>query len=185
MTYAIATTYESQIFDDSGTPISATAIKLFPGWDRNGNGDIDGDTNDGDGVNTDTDHKSEYYKAYFGLENYTGWHKDAGKTEQWDTADLENLFKTIPFAYAWEGGKTYYYTDIEHFENQIGVVRNHHYKVEIQNVYGLGTPVIGTDVDDPDIPEVVTPEDKQHYIAAKINILSWKVVSSGVELGKK
>lgn len=173
------------VFDASGNKITATSIKIIKGWDKDGNGEIDGDINN-DGNNTGSVNKIEYYKVYFGLDNSNNsiWYKDNTQTVQFSEAELTTLFESIAYAYAWENGKTYYYTDIKHFENKIGVIRNHHYKVTIQGVNGLGTPVVGEDPNDPDIPEVVTPDDEQHYIAAKINILSWKVVENDVTLGK-
>lgn len=80
----------------------------------------------------------------------------------------------------WKSGMTYYYYEIKHLEgsNAIGVVRNHIYKTTITNIAGLGTPVY-----DPNViiyPE--KPEENDHYIAAQINILSWRVVNNSYDL---
>lgn len=86
-------------------------------------------------------------------------------------------------ALVWKSGMTYYYHEIEHKygeTNQFGVVRNHIYAVNVTAIAGLGTPVY-----DPDqiiYPE--TPGGNSHYIAAQINILSWRVVNNDVQLGK-
>lgn len=84
------------------------------------------------------------------------------------------------------GGKTYYYTPIKHLgkENtpaEYGVVRNHSYQVEISSIKGFGTPVYNPDTE---IITPVLPSDDKTYLAAKISVLSWRVVSSTVDLDK-
>ena len=80
-------------------------------------------------------------------------------------------------------GSTYYYTPIKHLgsEGQLGeygIVRNHSYQVTIQNIQGYGTPVY-----DPDkVIDPMIPSDDNTYLAARINVLSWRVVSSNVDL---
>lgn len=81
------------------------------------------------------------------------------------------------------GGKTYYYTPIKHLGDkdskaEYGVVRNHSYQVEISSIKGFGTPVYNPDTEI--IP--VLPSDDLTYLAAKISVLSWRVVSSKVDL---
>lgn len=81
------------------------------------------------------------------------------------------------------GGKTYYYTPIKHLgikdsKAEFGVVRNHSYQVEISSIKGFGTPVYNPDTEI--IP--VLPSDDLTYLAAKISVLSWRVVSSKVDL---
>lgn len=82
------------------------------------------------------------------------------------------------------GGKTYYYTPIKHLgkENtpaEYGVVRNHSYQVEISSIKGFGTPVYNPDSE---IIKPVLPSDDLTYLAAKISVLSWRVVSKKVDL---
>lgn len=82
------------------------------------------------------------------------------------------------------GGKTYYYTPIKHLgkENspaEYGVVRNHSYQVEISSIKGFGTPVYNPDSE---IITPVLPSDDLTYLAAKISVLSWRVVSKKVDL---
>ena len=82
-------------------------------------------------------------------------------------------------ALLYEGGKTYYFTDIKHLGNTYGVVRNHIYDINIKSITGLGTPVVSGN------PVIVTPEvpeDNATYVAAQINILSWKIVTNEVDL---
>lgn len=80
-------------------------------------------------------------------------------------------------------GFTYYYTPIKHLGSEgklgeYGIVRNHSYQVTIQNIKGFGTPVYDpTKEIDPMIPS-----DANTYLAARINVLSWRVVSSSVNL---
>lgn len=95
---------------------------------------------------------------------------------------VNGILKTIPGARVWESGLTYYYADIKHLgaertKGLYGVVRNHVYDIKVNSVVGLGTPVY-----DPD--EVIIPEkpgDDETYIAAKINILSWRIVPNDVD----
>lgn len=80
-------------------------------------------------------------------------------------------------------GDTYYYTPIKHLGGEgklgeYGIVRNHSYQVTIQNIKGFGTPVY-----DPDkVIDPMIPSDKNTYLAASIKVLSWRVVSSKVDL---
>ena len=80
-------------------------------------------------------------------------------------------------------GATYYYTPIKHLGTagslgEYGIVRNHSYQVTIQNIKGFGTPVYDPDKEiDPMIPS-----DENTYLAASIKVLSWRVVSSKVDL---
>lgn len=80
-------------------------------------------------------------------------------------------------------GDTYYYTPIKHlgtpgYLGEYGIVRNHSYQVTIQNIKGFGTPVY-----DPDkVIDPMIPSDENTYLAASIKVLSWRVVSSKVDL---
>lgn len=96
---------------------------------------------------------------------------------------VNEILKSLPGAKVWHDGLTYYYTDIEHFgaddtKGKYGVVRNHVYEISINSVVGLGTPVLKTD-------EVIVPQKPENvdtYIAAQINILSWRIVKQSVDL---
>ena len=80
-------------------------------------------------------------------------------------------------------GATYYYTPIKHLGGEgklgeYGIVRNHSYQVTIQNIKGFGTPVYDPKKEiDPMIPS-----NDNTYLAASIKVLSWRVVSSKVDL---
>lgn len=81
-------------------------------------------------------------------------------------------------ALVWNSGMTYYYNKIKHLNDFDGVVRNHIYAINVTKIAGLGTPVY--DPGETIYPE--TPEENDHYIAAQINILSWRVVDEDYEL---
>lgn len=80
----------------------------------------------------------------------------------------------------WNSGMTYYYNEIKHLQgcSDPSVVRNHVYKITIANIAGFGTPVYNPG----DIIYPEKPEENDHYIAAKINILSWRVVNNSYNL---
>lgn len=80
-------------------------------------------------------------------------------------------------------GQTYYIVDIEHLGTagaKYGVVRNHVYQIDIESIKGYGTPVYSgnSNLEDPEYPTV----DEASYVAARINVLSWKVVKQGVDI---
>ena len=81
-------------------------------------------------------------------------------------------------ALVWNSGMTYYYNEIKHLNDFDGVVRNHIYAINVTKIAGLGTPVY--DPEEVIYPE--QPEENDHYIAAQINILSWRVVDEDYEL---
>ena len=81
-------------------------------------------------------------------------------------------------------GYVYYYTPIKHLgtttgsTGEYGVVRNHVYAVTITDIKGYGTPIFDPDKD----IDTTHPSNEEVYIAASINVLSWRVVSSNVTL---
>ena len=81
-------------------------------------------------------------------------------------------------------GMTYYYTPIRHLAQNktemgyYGVVRNHSYRITINTMSGFGTPVYDPD----EVIDPVIPKDTETYLAARINVLSWRVVPSSVDL---
>ena len=97
-------------------------------------------------------------------------------------ADLNKLLAKYP-AQIYNGGNTYYYTPIKHLGaagkiGEYGIVRNHQYVINLQTIKGFGTPVY--DPDEIIIPSV--PSNNKSYIAAKINVLSWRLVKQDVNL---
>ena len=81
-------------------------------------------------------------------------------------------------------GYVYYYTPIKHLgtttgsTGEYGVVRNHIYDVTITDIKGYGTPIFDPNKD----IDTTHPSNEEVYIAARINVLSWRVVSSDVTL---
>lgn len=91
---------------------------------------------------------------------------------------------------AFTNGMMYYAIPIEHLagfgiegntkviiEGSYGVVRNHWYQIVLDKLEKLGTGVF----DKTEVIIPTTPEQK-YYLAATINILSWKIVNQSVEL---
>ena len=115
-------------------------------------------------------------------------------------ADLSN---SIPASH-YVNGLAYFYQPIEHYsagtgqdgyEGLYGIVRNHAYVLTINSITSLGAPIddkhAPKDDDDPDNPgpdpgdEPIEPNPddlKDAYINATLNVLSWHVVSQGVDL---
>ena len=94
-------------------------------------------------------------------------------------AYLDNIHPALLY----NEGHTYYYIDIEHLGTaaaKFGVVRNHVYQIAVNSIKGYGTPVFNPN------SEIVTPEypelEQESYVAARINVLSWKVVKQGVDI---
>ena len=94
--------------------------------------------------------------------------------------------KTVEPALLYAEGNTYYIVDIEHLGTagaKYGVVRNHVYQIDIKSINGYGSPVyngLSFIVDQPEYPI----EDEASYVAARINVLSWKIVKQGVNVGQ-
>ncbi|MBO7311745.1 MAG: Mfa1 fimbrilin C-terminal domain-containing protein [Alistipes sp.] len=98
-----------------------------------------------------------------------------------------HLAQYVEPALLYNDGQTYYIVDIEHLgadKNKpayYGVVRNHVYEVDINSIKGYGSPVYdGLDftVEQPEYPE----EYDDTYVAAKINVLAWKIVKQTVDI---
>lgn len=110
--------------------------------------------------------------------------KSDGTFETTDSNDeLNNSLAQSPVQVRKEG-MTYYYTPIRHLAQNktemgyYGVVRNHSYRITINTISGFGTPVYNPD----EIIDPVIPKDTETYLAARINVLSWRVVTSDVDL---
>lgn len=101
-----------------------------------------------------------------------------------DKSGVYNMLQGTP-AEVRKGGMAYYYTTIKHLGEvgklgEYGIVRNHSYQISLNSIKGFGTPVY-----DPNKIIVPTiPSDDKTYLAAKINVLSWRVVPSTVDLDK-
>ena len=99
--------------------------------------------------------------------------------------DLNVALKAIEPAILYSNGYTYYYTDIQHLKSATattyGIVRNHVYEVNIKSITGLGTPV-GDVTSIINVPVTPDEEDIKTYLAAEINILSWKLITNDIDL---
>lgn len=129
-----------------------------------------------------------YYATAVVTDNTITWYEKTinNETGEAEYQPIENvnsyIYIKLGYALLWETGETYYYFEIHHLgeENYAaynGIVRNHIYKTYITSVAGLGTPVY-------DPKEDINPErpDKESIISAKVNILSWRIVTHDYEL---
>lgn len=98
----------------------------------------------------------------------------------------EEILKALGSATAYRDNiKTIFTVPIQHLnysekaenEGRFGIVRNHVYKLTLNSIKNLGEGVY-----DPDEDIVITPEPKEYFVGATLNILSWKVVNQGVDL---
>ena len=101
-----------------------------------------------------------------------------------DKSVVYNMLQGTP-AEVRKGGMAYYYTTIKHLGEkgklgEYGIVRNHSYQISLNSIKGFGTPVYNPDK----IIVPTVPSDDKTYLAAKINVLSWRVVPSQVDLDK-
>ena len=101
-------------------------------------------------------------------------------------AEADNILAKYAKVIYW-GKDIYFFTDVQHFGPEgvgdVGVVRNHYYKLTVTSIKGLGTPYVpgvGGGGEDPIDP--VVPDNVEHELQAKINILKWKVVNQNVDL---
>ena len=82
-------------------------------------------------------------------------------------------------------GKAYYYVPIKHLGTTgnlgyYGVVRNHFYKITLNGIKGFGTPVYNPAKEiDP-----IVPTYSNTYLAARVQVLQWRVVNQNVSLGE-
>lgn len=136
-------------------------------------------------VTSSSELKLQNYQVVADLKGLTQLYlKKGGNFESVDVAKVRAEMQQAPVDIS-NGGKTYYYTPIKHLgkENypaEYGVVRNHSYQVEISSIKGFGTPVYNPDTE----ITPVLPSDDKTYLAAKISVLSWRVVSDKVDLDK-
>ena len=119
------------------------------------------------------------------LQKKVGTTEDASSFTDVSKADLQNLMNAEP-AQIRKDGMAYYYVPIRHLGTDpkkvgyYGIVRNHVYSINIQNMFGFGTPVYNPDkVIDP-----IIPSNAATYLAARINVLSWRVVKNNADLDK-
>lgn len=108
----------------------------------------------------------------------------SGSFETTDSNDELNALLAQSPVQVRKDGMTYYFTPIRHLAQNktemgyYGVVRNHSYRITINTISGFGTPVYNPD----EVIDPVIPKDTETYLAARINVLSWRVVPSSVDL---
>ena len=102
-------------------------------------------------------------------------------------AALNTKLAAVPSAVIYKNGQTYYFFDIKHLgatgkAAEYGVVRNHIYSININSIGGYGSPIYNgfANIETPEYPE--QPSDEGSYVSAQVNILSWRMVSQGVDI---
>lgn len=136
----------------------------------------------------ETDAKA--YEVYFQLSD-TGanktWYKYENgtyKENYIDVPTMNTILAAVQPALVYKNGMTYYWLDIKHLgaegkTAEYGIVRNHVYKVNINDITGYGTPVYNGTTD---FINLEKPEDIVTYVSAQVNILSWRVVENDYDL---
>lgn len=140
--------------------------------------------------------KQDSYKAYAQLNTpFSG--AATGEEEKLYTKNEEGNFEPVSdlttintalanyYAQIWKDGYSYYFTTVKHEGStgkkaEFGIVRNHVYDITATEIKGYGTPIYKPSEE---IVTPITPGDDYSYLAARVNILSWKVVSSDVTFG--
>ncbi len=136
-------------------------------------------------------------KSGYNLQDLTGAAKTITDVQATiSTAVTSGMLKDI---ICYTNGDCYYQVPIEHLTstdaNQFcGVVRNHVYQLTIDGVSAIGGAVSdpgsdpsvhpggGTTTTPGEDLVVIPGEEKNYYISAKLNILSWKVVNQSITL---
>lgn len=121
------------------------------------------------------DHNKKYY-----TKSSTGVYTEVTNKDEINTAigaDKAEIRKD---------GKAYYYIPIRHIgtdETKVGyygVVRNHYYKITLDGIKGFGTPVYNPAKEiDPTVPTY-----SNTFLAARVQVLQWRVVNQNVSLGE-
>ena len=144
-------------------------------------------------IGKNTEDNVNKYNAYVQFKStesnssYTWYTKSKGEYVEIEASGVESpsitntindMLLALGNAKVWADGYTYYWTDIAHLGNtgygDKGIVRNHLYDFSLTSFVGFGIPVLNPeeeiDPEEPDDPDLA-------YVAAEINILSWRVVT--------
>ena len=127
-------------------------------------------------------------KTWYQYSSAEGYQVLAAIEKEANKAKTNEYLATVEPALLYANGQTYYFIDVKHLgaagkTAEYGVVRNHVYQIDVTSIQGYGSPVyIGTS-------NILTPpeypiEDEASYVAARINVLSWRVVKQGVNVGQ-
>lgn len=162
--------------DSQYTPISASELQF-----------VKGSAVSGDSYRAYPQLKTSFDSAIDG-EKTNLYTESSGTYTVVSNSTVNTLLKAYS-AQIWTEGRCYYYTTIPHLATsgvgQYGVVRNHVYQITINGISGFGTPVYDPTPTEPDDDEDIDPEtptDDASYLAAKVNILAWRIVSKEVTL---
>lgn len=124
---------------------------------------------------------SKRYLTYLQLSSSSSYYSGDNKNA------INKILSGVTPCKKWDNGLTYYYTDIQHLptatddtKGKYGVVRNHIYDVVINNFTGIGTPASTDSYKDYIIPQKT--QEEYWYLAAAINILSWRWVQNSTTL---
>ena len=125
-------------------------------------------------------------KIWYKYSSAGGYEVFGNTSVEGDNADKANEYlESVEPALLYARGQTYYIVDIKHLgkkdtPSEYGIVRNHVYQIDIESINGYGSPVYNglSNLENPEYPEV----SESSYVAAKINVLSWKVVQQSVDI---
>lgn len=166
------------IADDLGTYYKMTTTATGTTYDKIEPTDIEFSTT------TEGSSKLQDYQVVAKLKSSITelYRMSGGSPVRADMAVVKKDLQAVPVEIH-NGGRTYYYTPIKHLGKprsiaEYGIVRNHSYQVELNSIKGFGTPVY----DPTKVIVPVVPSDDLTYLAARINVLSWRVVPSTVDL---
>ena len=113
--------------------------------------------------------------------------KNPGTTSDFTEVNKSTVLAAIEASKAEvrKDGKAYYFVPIKHLGKagelgEYGVVRNHFYKITLTGIKGFGTPVYNPElVIDPTVPTY-----DNTYLAARVQVLQWRIVNQNVSLGE-
>ena len=113
--------------------------------------------------------------------------KNPGTTSDFTEVNKSTVLAAIEASKAEvrKDGKAYYFVPIKHLGKagelgEYGVVRNHFYKITLTGIKGFGTPVYNPElVIDPTVPTY-----DNTYLAARVQVLQWRIVKQDVNLGE-
>lgn len=132
------------------------------------------------------EHASETFYQYVDNVAEDESHYQSRTVAQINTALQEKALRALK----WTNGMCYYFVDIEHFGTETtgeggaattvqrkGIIRNHVYNLTLNSLEGLGVPVFDSEKEI--IPEN-PPKNELFYLAARVNILKWKIVGQEI-----
>lgn len=173
--------YWTKIGGDNFTPIAPADIDLQPGFK----------------LNADADSKAWGRKDYEtvaqlrdGVTIYKGGADGSMPSPDAlpeEAADVNKDLASFPALIA-SNGYVYYFLPITHLGGHLGYVRNHLYRINVNSIFGLGTPVFEPWTEDtqknrwpdgksahyPIIPLLVTGTES--HVDADIKVHSWRIV---------